>query len=327
MRWDVVGGLEVTDLGNHFAAALVGREVFEDSAATVEHADASGTADLVAAEREEIAADGLHVERQVAGALGGIDDGDDALLARTSADVGDGIHHSHRVRDVRQREKLHAARELFVEPAEVERAFIAGYGDVVELCTGALRDHLPGDEVAVVFQLGEENDIAGLEIVQRPGFSDEIDAFGGAAREDDFLRGASVDEPGDSFAGAFVGGGGAIAQLVDAAMDVRILVLVVVLDGLEDGARFLGGGAVVEVDQRMSVDLLAEDGEILAKLFPVDCSWPRQNHDEGNLAALSGGRKSQGGICDRSAQQPVSADRERDDGAGAHNPLVGVRSA
>ena len=46
----------------------------------------------------------------------------------------------------------------------------------------------------------------------------------------------------------FEGGGGAIAQFVDAAVDVGVVVLVVIAQGLEHRARLLRGGGVVEVD-------------------------------------------------------------------------------
>ena len=168
-------------------------------------------------------------------------------------------------------EELDAARELFVETAEIKRAFIAGHRDVVELRAGALRDHLPRDEIAVMLELGEQDGVAGLEVVERPCRGDKIDALGGAASEDDLLGGAGVDELRDAFASTFVNAGGAIAQLVNAAMDVGVVVLVVALDGLENLTRFLRGGAVVEVDERVPVDLLIQDREIFAQLLPVDC--------------------------------------------------------
>ena len=68
-----------------------------------------------------------------------------------------------------------------------------------------------------------------------------------------------------AFARGFVGAGGAIAQFVNAAVDIGVVVLVVAADGIEDGARLLRGGGVVEVDERMAVDLLIEDREVGAE--------------------------------------------------------------
>ena len=67
-----------------------------------------------------------------------------------------------------------------------------------------------------------------------------------------------------------VGGGGAVAQFVDAAMDVAVVVLVVMRDGVDDRPGPLAAGRAVEVDERLAVDLLVEDGKIAAERGPID---------------------------------------------------------
>ena len=57
-----------------------------------------------------------------------------------------------------------------------------------------LRDELPGDEVRVVLELGDDDDVAGAEVVEAPGVGDEVDRLGRAAREDDLALGRRVDE-------------------------------------------------------------------------------------------------------------------------------------
>ena len=124
-------------------------------------------------------------------------------------------------------------------------------------------DHLPRDEVAVMFQLGEQNFVARLQVLQRPSCRDEVDALGGAAGEDDFLRGAGVDELRDAFARGFVGAGRTIAQFMNTPVNVGVVVLVVALDRIKDGTGLLRCGGAVEVDERMAVDFLIKDREIL----------------------------------------------------------------
>ena len=94
---------------------------------------------------------------------------------------------------------------------------------------------------------------------------DEVDSLGGAAREDDFVFGRRIDEFRGAGAAGLKGVGGAIAQFVNAAMDVGVVVLVVAAEGIDDGAGFLTAGGVVKIDQGMPVDLLVEDGEIGAE--------------------------------------------------------------
>ena len=116
----------------------------------------------------------------------------------------------------------------------------------------------------------EQNHVAGFQVFRAPGTGDEVDALGGAARENDFLGAAGVDEFGGARPGGFVTGRGAIAQFMDAAMDVGIVVFVIMHQRVNHRARFLRRGGVVEINQRLAVDLLVEDREILAQFCPVN---------------------------------------------------------
>ena len=59
----------------------------------------------------------------------------------------------------------------------------------------------------------------------------------------------------------------ALAQLVHAAVDVGVVVLVVARHGVDHRAGLLGGGGVVEVDERPAVDPLGQDREVRAQAF------------------------------------------------------------
>jgi hypothetical protein len=149
------------------------------------------------------------------GALRGIHERGDAELARAGAKVGNRIHRAHRVRDVDHREQLHLLRQQRIEFAQVEHAFIAGDGHVGELRAGALGEQLPRHEVAVMLHFREQNHVAGLEIFRAPGTGDQVDALGGAARENDFLGAAGVDEFGGARPGGLVA---AVARLLNSWM-------------------------------------------------------------------------------------------------------------
>src|SRR5689334_17143970 len=105
----------------------------------------------------------------MSGALRGVDDTNHAKLAGAGTNVRDGIHHSHRVRNVREREELHPAGELLIDSTEIKCAFVASDGKVGKLRTSAFGDHLPRHEVAVMLQLREQDLVAGLEMSERPG--------------------------------------------------------------------------------------------------------------------------------------------------------------
>src|SRR5690606_12402489 len=84
----------------------------------------------------------------------------------------------------------------------------------------------------------------------------------------DFGRVGGVDEFRDTGAGAFVGVGGAHRERVKAAVDVAVVAFVEARERVDDDAGFLGGGGVVEVDERFAVDLLVKGGEVDADVGP-----------------------------------------------------------
>ena len=101
--------------------------------------------------------------------------------------------------------------------------------------------------------------------------ADALHTFGRAARENDFIRAAGVDEFRSAFARGFKSGGGAIAQFMDAAMHVGVIVLIIMNQRLNDRAWFLRRGGIVEINQRPAVDLLVKDWKVLSERSPVSC--------------------------------------------------------
>ena len=49
-------------------------------------------------------------------------------------------------------------------------------------------EHLPGHDVRVVLQSGDQDLVAGSDILAAVGLGDQVNAFGGAAHEDDLVR-------------------------------------------------------------------------------------------------------------------------------------------
>ena len=97
----------------------------------------------------------------------------------------------------------------------------------------------------------------------------QIDAFGCAAHEDAFLRFGRIDKPLDFFPRAFVGGRRFHAEIVHAAMNVRMFLLDVLRAALNYHHRDLRGRGIVEIDQRLAVDGLAQYGKVFAYTFNV----------------------------------------------------------
>ena len=98
---------------------------------------------------------------------------------------------------------------------------------------------------------------------------DEVNSFGRAAGEDDFLRTGRAEISGDTFPGTFVGLGRARTEFVQAAVDIGVLVFVIIPQGVEHLSRLLGGRRVVEIDEGMIVRPLQQDRKIIPDRAPI----------------------------------------------------------
>ena len=52
-------------------------------------------------------------------------------------------------------------------------------------------------------------------------------------------------------------------------MNVRVIVFVILAQALDDHTGFLGGRGIVKIDQRLAVDLLGENGKVVAQNRPI----------------------------------------------------------
>ncbi len=143
-------------LPDHVAAEHERLHPLEQVGLAPHGADAARRAHLVARDGDEVGADGLDVHGSVRRRLRCVDDDDRAVPVRPLDDALDAVDRAERVRHEVERDDLQArvADEL-VEPFEHEVALV-GERDHPELGARALRDVLPGDEVRVVLELGDE---------------------------------------------------------------------------------------------------------------------------------------------------------------------------
>ena len=229
----------------------------------VDGADAGGRENLVAGEDEEVGAHLLHVDRNVGDGLGAVDDHPGAVALGHLRHFVDRQDRAQAVRGLRERDDLRARPEQLLILLEHDFAAVV-HGNDAQHGAFLLGDHLPGHDLGVVLEHREHDFVARLQELPAVGVGDEIDAFGRAADEDDFLDRRCTEERLHLFAGLFVGVGRAGGQRVGAAMDVRIVVLVKVRNRVDHALRLLRGGGVVEPGQRLAVDLLPQDGKVLA---------------------------------------------------------------
>ena len=189
----VVDGLLEADRGDHVAAALVGGHLLEQLAAAVEHADAGGSVHLVARQGVEVAAQGLHVDVEVRGGLGAVDQHVSAAGVGDLGDAPDRVDRAEHVGDVGDGHQLGPRPDEAFELVEQQ---LAGVVDGRDPETGAplLADHLPGDDVGVVLHRRDEHLVARAEMGPAVGLGHQVDGLGGAAGEDDLLGVGGVEE-------------------------------------------------------------------------------------------------------------------------------------
>ena len=163
------------------------------------------------------------------------------------------------------------------------------HGRDLELRAGLLAQDLPGHDVGVVLEMGDEHLIAGLEQGPRIALRDQIDRFGRAAHEDDLVARARIDEPHQPVARPLIQRRRLLAQGMHAAMNVGVVMAFVVIDRIDDRIRTLRGGAVVQVSERFAVHhagqhrkfaahgqhvegwMLIEHGNVLHRNFRSTC--------------------------------------------------------
>ncbi len=125
-------------------------------------------------------------------------------------------------------------------------------GDEAQLGAGLGGQQLPRHEVGVVLELAGEDRVAGVQVLQAPRERDQVDRLGRVAGPDDLGALARVDEARHLRAGGLEGVGRAGRDLVHAAVDVGVVVLVVVDQALDHRARLLRAGRRVEVHQPLA---------------------------------------------------------------------------
>ncbi len=160
-----------------------------------------------------------------------------------------------------ERDELRLEAKQHLEHVETEDA-VVGDRDELEVTVLLLDEQLPRDEVRVVLHLGQDDLVAARDIAAAPRVRDEVDRLGGVPREHDLVAVGRVDEPGRLDPRRLVRRRRLLADRVDPAVDVGVVLAVEVGDRIDHDARLLARRRGVEVDQRMAVDHLLEDREV-----------------------------------------------------------------
>ena len=110
----------------------------------------------------------------------------------------------------------------------------------------------------MVLEMRDQDLVVCAELRATETLCDEINGLRGAAREYDFAAARRVYEFPELITRALVRIGGAMAESVDSAMHVGVIVSLVCRDRVDNDCGLLCRGGAVEVRDRMIIDLLLE---------------------------------------------------------------------
>ena len=97
----------------------------------------------------------------------------------------------------------------------------------------------------------------------------QVDGFGGATRENDFLGLGSVDELSHLLTRRLMQICCLLRQEMNATMHIGVDVQVFIAHRIQHTQRLLRRSAVVEIDQRFTIHLALQDREILSYLIDI----------------------------------------------------------
>src|SRR5262249_40532050 len=97
----------------------------------------------------------------------------------------------------------------------------------------------------------------------------KVDGLGGVAREDDLFLASGVEKAAHLLARVLVGLGRGVGEVMQPAMYVGVFGGIGVVQPVEHRLRLLRRGGVVEVDERLAIDLHRKDGKVRADALDV----------------------------------------------------------
>ena len=133
----------------------------------------------------------------------------------------------------------------------------------------ALAQEMPRHDVGVMLHDREHDLVARLDALAAERVGDEVDGLGGIAGEDDLFLAPGIEEGRHFLARALVSLGCLVGEIMQAAMHVGVLRGVGLLQAVEHRLRLLRRSGVVEINERLAVNLRGEDREIRADAVDV----------------------------------------------------------
>ena len=193
-------------------------------------------------------------------ALGGVDEHLGADLVRSGDDVFKRVANTQNVGGMDHADEFCTLKSV-MECVHIECEML-GDGHVAKFHTSLLCEHLPGNNIGMVLHLGQDDGVALGQVRTTPSMGDEVDGLGRAAGDDDFV---SVEASLEFAAAGFVAFGCFTCEGVNGSVDVGVGFGVVIIHRVQDDLRLLCGRSVVQIDQRIAVNLTLQNRELITE--------------------------------------------------------------
>ena len=268
VRRFAIGDAVFVNFADHLAAAEKRRHGFEMRHLAVQNADAGWAVELMAGHHIEVAVDVLHIDIHMHGGLRAIDQHRNAARMRKLNDFLYRHDGAERIRHLRDRHHFGARAEQLLEFANEEVAVIIDRRPFDHRAE-TLAEEVPRDDIGMVLHDREHDLVAFPQPHAAEARRDEIDRLGGVLGEDNFFLGAGIDEGSRRLARAFVSLRRLIGEIMQAAMHIGILRRIGAGQAIENLGRLLRRGGVVEINQRLAINLHGQRRKIGADLLDV----------------------------------------------------------
>ena len=215
----------------------------------------------MAAENEEIAVEVLYVDGEMRGTLRTVDHHRHTVFMGYVDELLHGIDRAEHVAHLRHAHHFRVLVEESLVGFNIKHASIRHRNDAqTDAALTGLQ--LPGHDVAMMLHDGDNDLVAHLHKFIAEGTGHKVESLGGATGEDYLAGSAGVDEAAHSLAGLLMQFCGLHAEVMDTTVHIGIGVDILVAHGVEHTQRLLRSGGIVKIDERLAVDLTAQDREI-----------------------------------------------------------------
>src|SRR5450830_2045847 len=121
-----------------------------------------------------------------------------------------------------------------------------------------------------MLQMGDDDFITFSHMLGAPALGHQIDCFGGATHENDFIDIRRIEEASYAFACTFIGVGCTCRQFMRSAVDVGVFVFVERADPIDYRLWLVGRGSIVEPNQLAAVDAFLQNRKIASHGMHVE---------------------------------------------------------